>query len=66
MEEKNKNQNSFFIITLLALFIVNAMKFLNIEGNGLPIPASLFNMIIILASALFCFYKNEIFGKKDK
>ena len=44
MEDKNKNQNSFVILTLLALFIINAIKFLNIEGNELPKPASLFNI----------------------
>ena len=67
METPEKEPNIIQIITIVGLiwFILNIVKFYNKEGNEMPIPTTLFNLIIILAFFTFILYK-KVFIKEEK
>ena len=54
------------IVLLIILFIYNGINFIRLEGNTLPIPATLFNLIIILALVVLLLNKKNILAKKNK
>lgn len=60
---KQKKIDIKFII-LVGLFFLNIFKFLALEGSDLPIPSSLFNMIVFLGLIVFWLHKEGI-NKND-
>ena len=60
---ENKNEHCFLLIIL---FIYYAINFLRTEGNTRPIPATLFNLIIILALLVLLLNKKNILSKRNK
>ena len=63
---ENKNEHCFWLIILIILFIYYAINFLRTEGNTRPIPATLFNLIIILALLVLLLNKKNILSKRNK
>ena len=59
---ENKNGRNFVIVLLIILFIYNDINFIRLEGNTLPIPAALSNLIIILALVVLLQLKHKISG----
>ena len=67
-KEKNDKENSNFliIISLLVLFLFNALKFINTEGSEHPLVSYLFNMIIISFILIYIYHKKDLKKKKDE
>ena len=63
---ENNNGHNFEIVLLIILFIYNGINFIRLEGNTLPIPATLFNLIIILALVVLLLNKKIYLQKKIK
>ena len=61
MERQNRRKlKSSIIFILIILFFIDGYKFLNTKGSEHPIAGTLFDMIIILATIVFLYHKNEI------
>ena len=56
---------SWLILFLLISFVVNAYKFLNTDGNTLPLVGTLFNMILILAIFFLIHHKDDLDDDKN-
>ncbi len=65
MEKKGKD-NCFFVFITIIFFLYNSFKFLNTQGNDLPIPSILFSLIIYLALIVLFLHKDEIIEEKDR
>lgn len=65
MEKKRKDNCAFVLITII-FFLYNCFKFLNTEGNDLPLPSILFSLIIYLALIVIFIHKDDILEEKDK
>ena len=65
MEKVKGNQNAPYvlILVLIIIFILKCNKFLNREGNEHPLLGTLFDIIIILASLILIYRKNELLGE---
>ena len=61
---ENKNGYNFVIVLLIILFIYNGINFLRLEVNTLPVPLTLFNLIIILALVVLLLNKKISLQKK--
>ena len=48
------------IITTVACLLFNGIHFLFIKGSGLPIPSTLFNMIMLLIIIIVSIHQEEI------
>ena len=56
---------SWLILFLLISFVVNAYKFLNTDGNTLPLVGTLFNMILVLAIFFLIHHKDDLDADKN-
>ena len=56
---------SWFKLIMIISFAHNAYKFLNTDGNTLPLVGILFNMIIILAFLFFIHHKDDLDNDKN-
>ena len=56
---------SWLILFLLYPFVVNAYKFLNTDGNTLPLVGTLFNMILVLAIFFLIHHKDDLDDDKN-
>ena len=56
---------SWLILFLLISFVVNAYKFLNTDGNTLPLVGTLFNMILVLAIFFLIHHKDDLDDDKN-
>ena len=65
--EKPKQAKNFewVIITAALFFAMNVIKFLSLDGSQLPIPSTLYNMILILAIIIF-FIHRKIMENEQK
>lgn len=69
MSEKTEKTNKIMNINLMVsaafiLLLYNIIHFTNLEGAGLPLPSTLFNMILFLSIIIFFLHKNDIIEKK--
>ena len=64
--EKKRKDNCFFVLITIIFFLYNCFKFLNTEGNDLPIRNILFSLIIYLALIVIFIHKDDIIEEKDK
>ena len=51
---------NWLILFMLISFVINIYKFLNTEGNTLPLVGTLFNMILVLAIFFLIHHKDYI------
>ena len=67
MEKVKGNQNAPYvlILVLIIIFILKCNKFLNTEGSEHPLLGTLFDIIIILASLILIYRKNELLGEQN-
>ena len=56
---------SWLILFLLISFVANAYKFLNTDGNTLPLVGTLFNMILVLAIFFLIHHKDDLDDDKN-
>ena len=56
---------SWLILFLLISLVVNAYKFLNTNGNTLPLVGTLFNMILVLAIFFLIHHKDDLDDDKN-
>ena len=45
MDSKKYKPKNWITIMLMIFFVINCLKFINIEGNEKPLPSTLFNMV---------------------
>ena len=48
------------VLITIILFLYQAFKFMNIEGNTHPLLSSLFNMILFLSLIIFMLQRQEL------
>ncbi len=66
-QKKNKQNSNFLIfVVLIALFIINAIKFINAKGSDLPILSYLFNMVVIVFILVYIYHAKDLEEKKDE
>ena len=53
-----------FVRTAFIFWAINAFQYVNLDGASLPIPSTLFNMIVFLAISIFILHKKDIFHDK--
>ena len=56
---------SWLILFLLISFVAIAYKFLNTDGNTLPLVGTLFNMILVLAIFFLIHHKDDLDDDKN-
>ena len=67
MEKPKQTKNfDWAILTAALFFAMNVIKFLNLDGSQLPIPNTLFNMIIFLAIVIFFIHKKLMENEQKK
>ena len=54
------------MLIAIIFFLYNCFKFLNTEGNDLPLPSILFSLIIYLALIVVFIHKDDILEEKDE
>ena len=61
-DKKRKNNTMVKMVVLIAeiLFLHQAFKFINTEGNTHPLLSSLFNMILFLGLIMFLVHRQEL------
>ena len=56
---------SWLKLIMIISFVANAYRFLNTDGNTLPLVGTLFNMILILAIFFIIHHKNDLDNDKN-
>ena len=56
---------SWLKLIMIISFVANAYRFLNTDGNTLPLVGTLFNMILILAIFFIILSKNDLDNDKN-
>ena len=67
MEKQKQTKNyDWAIITATLFFAMNVIKFLSLDGSQLPIPSTLYNIILFLSIILFFIHKKLMENEQKK
>ena len=66
MEKNGKNVQNSIILLLVILFCYNGFIFINTQGSSHPLLISLFMIVIIQATLIFLYHKNEFIGGRKE
>ena len=62
-----KNDNRTYIIMIIIIFLLyNSFKYINIPGSELPLPNTLFNLILFIVLLVLALHFKEIFPRETK
>ena len=65
-KKERKKTKKLIILTAFGFLIFNGFNFVNLDGSSLPLPSTLFNMIIFLTIIIFLFHRNELDLSNEK
>ena len=61
--KENKKEINWGLITASVCLLFNGILFLTLEGSGLPIPTTLYNMILLLVIIMVSLHQKEMYGQ---
>ena len=65
-KKERKKTRKLIILTAFGFLIFNGFSFLNLDGSSLPLPSTIFNMIIFLTIIIFLLHRNELGFSNEK